>query len=88
MVRYLVCSFVCYVHPLLSARAHYYTPTCLVVCRYIDVLLDLARLPAMQQGRAISAQLLDVAVRVPTIRAYCVKKMVRCHTVNLCIMIS
>jgi len=43
---------------------------------YISVLMDLARLPALQQGKLVCAQLLDVAVRVPTLRENAMLRMV------------
>eukprot|EP00698_Gefionella_okellyi_P006123 TRINITY_DN15571_c0_g1_i1.p1 TRINITY_DN15571_c0_g1~~TRINITY_DN15571_c0_g1_i1.p1 ORF type:complete len:1203 (-),score=311.42 TRINITY_DN15571_c0_g1_i1:35-3643(-) len=42
---------------------------------YITVLMDLARLPAMQQGRLVCSQVLDIAVRVPTLRPSACSRM-------------
>lgn len=45
--------------------------------RYISVLVDLTRIYGTHHGKLIASQLLDVAVRVQSIRHFAVQQMVK-----------
>jgi AP-3 complex subunit delta-1 len=42
---------------------------------YVTVLVELARMDGTKHGKLIAAQLLDVAIRVESVREFCVKQM-------------
>jgi AP-3 complex subunit delta-1 len=48
---------------------------------YIAVLMDLSRVSGVQVGTLLSDQLIDVAVRVESVREYCVRMMVSGSTI-------
>ncbi|CAH8583737.1 unnamed protein product [Heterobilharzia americana] len=42
---------------------------------YVTVLVELASIDGIRNGELLAAQLMDVAIRVPTVRAFCVEQM-------------
>ncbi|KAF7231833.1 hypothetical protein EG68_09649 [Paragonimus skrjabini miyazakii] len=55
---------------------------------YISVLVELAQIDGVRDGDLLAAQLMDVAIRVPSVRTFCVTQMAllldlcACSTVN------
>ena len=49
----------------------------LILYRYISILVELTRLEGTKHGSMISLQLLDVAVRVESIRQFACHQMVK-----------
>jgi AP-3 complex subunit delta len=45
---------------------------------YVAVLVDLTYVAGVKVGDLLKNQLMDVGVRVKSVRAYCVRAMVRC----------
>lgn len=44
--------------------------------RYVSILVELTRMEGTQHGKLIASQMLDVAIRVQTIRNFAVQQMV------------
>ncbi|CAH8545722.1 unnamed protein product [Schistosoma turkestanicum] len=42
---------------------------------YVTVLVELARIDGIRNGELLAAQLMDVSIRVPTVRTFCVEQM-------------
>lgn len=43
--------------------------------RYVSVLVELAQLEGVRNGELLAEQLMEVAIRVPTVRSFCVDQM-------------
>ena len=49
---------------------------CLIIYRYVSVLVELTRMEGTRHGRLIASQMQDVAIRVQAIRPFAVSQMV------------
>lgn len=63
------------------------------VCRYVSVLVELTRIEGTKHGKLIASQMLDVAIRVQTVRPFIVTQMVcrllpvfKRHYLDLCVL--
>ena len=46
-------------------------------CRYITVLVEMTKFEGTRSGKQIAAQMLDITIRVKTVRPFAVRQMVR-----------
>lgn len=50
--------------------------------RYVSVLVELTRIEGTKHGKMIASQMLDVAIRVQTVRPFIVTQMVGLNILN------